>query len=104
MRDGWLPGDAYVAWCSTCARTSTPGRAKGAGWPSHPRGTNVHVAAGNRDGLEQLVRYVLKPPIRVFPAFASWRCDAAQVRRRIPMRAAHMCGFFLTLAPSEVYA
>jgi hypothetical protein len=80
------------------------GSRKGAGWPSHPRGTNVRVAAGNRDGLEQLDHYVLQPPIRVFPALASWRRDAAQVRRRIPMRAAHMCGFFLTLAASEVYA
>jgi hypothetical protein len=24
---------------------------------------NVHVAADNRDGLEQLARYVLRPPI-----------------------------------------
>jgi hypothetical protein len=49
-------------------------------------------------------RDVLPPPIRVFPAFASYRRDAARVKRRIPIRTAHLCGFFLTLVASEAYA
>src|SRR4029450_12334666 len=53
LQIGRVPGAPWVT--STGTRQPPLG-----GFDLHP---NVHVAADNRNGLEQLARYVLRPPI-----------------------------------------